>query len=166
MFYSGDQLRAMYPGGRGNAKARWYAQFWAAVQGAGLLPRRWVTLEVAGRRTGRIARFPLGMADWQGHWYLVSMLGNDCNRVRNVRAASGRVMLRHGSRRAYQLDEVRSPSVRRSSSDIWRKYPAAARTSRSTGTHPWPSSRRSRRDTPSSGPTRSGSRSTFGLNRG
>lgn len=72
--HSDDDLRAMYAGGHGNATARWFARFWAAVQGAGLLPRRWVTLEVVGRRTGRVTRFPLGMADWEGNWYLVSML--------------------------------------------------------------------------------------------
>ncbi len=106
MLYSDDQLRAMYASGHGNATARRWARFWAAVQGVGLLPRRWVTLEVPGRSSGRITRFPLGMADWQGHWYLVSMLGDDCNWVRNVRAAGGRVVLRHGSARAYHLVEV------------------------------------------------------------
>jgi hypothetical protein len=115
--YTDDQLRAMYPDGRGNATARRYARFWAAVQGAGLLPRRWVTLEVPGRSTGRITRFPLGMADWQGQWYLVSMLGNDCNWVRNVRAAGGRVILRRGSARVCRLIEVpvgeRAPILKR-----------------------------------------------------
>ena len=57
------------------------------------------------------------MADWQGHWYLVSMLGNDCNWVRNVRAAGGRVVLRHGSPRVCQLIEVpiaeRAPILKR-----------------------------------------------------
>jgi len=117
MFYSDDQLRAMYPEHRGNATARSWARFWAAIQGAGLLPRRWVTLEVPGRRTGRTTRFPLGMADRQGHWYLVSMLGEDCNWVRNVRAAGGRVVLRHGRRRPYRLVEVpvdeRAPILKR-----------------------------------------------------
>ena len=75
--HSDEDLRAMYAGGRGNTTARRFAHFWAAVQGAGLLPRRWVTLEVAGRRTGRVTRFPVGMADWDGNWYVVSMLGND-----------------------------------------------------------------------------------------
>ena len=82
MFISDKALRAMYAGGRGNATARRYARTWAAVLGAGLAPRRWVTLEVPGRRTGRTTRFPLGMADWRGAWYLVSMLGEDCNWVR------------------------------------------------------------------------------------
>jgi len=99
----------MYAGGRGNATARRYARFWAAVQGTGLFPRRWVTLEVAGRRTGRPTRFPLGMADWQGNWYLVSLLGNDCHWVRNVRAANGHATLRHGRTRSCRLVEVAVP---------------------------------------------------------
>jgi deazaflavin-dependent oxidoreductase (nitroreductase family) len=101
-----DALREMYAGGHGNATARRFARLWAAVHGAGLLPHRWVTLEVAGRRTGRITRFPLGMADWHGDWYLVSMLGNDCNWVRNVRAADGRVTLRRKGAQARHLVEV------------------------------------------------------------
>ncbi len=115
--YSDDDLRAMYAGGRGNATARRFARFWAAIQSAGLLPWRWVTLEVVGRRTGRVTRFPLGMADWEGNWYLVSMLGNDCAWVRNVRAAGGLVTIRHGHARARHLVEVpiqeRAPILKR-----------------------------------------------------
>ena len=83
--FTDDQLRAMYAGGRGNATARCFANLWAAVLSLGLAPRRWVTLEVPGRRSGRVARFPLGMADLDGQWYLVPMLGEQCNWVRNVR---------------------------------------------------------------------------------
>jgi deazaflavin-dependent oxidoreductase (nitroreductase family) len=115
--YSDDDLRAMYAGGRGNAVARRFARFWALVLGTGLLPQRWVTLEVVGRRTGRVTRFPLGMADWQGNWYLVSMLGHDCNWVRNVRAAGGRVTIRHGRARHRRLVEIpvdeRAPIIKR-----------------------------------------------------
>lgn len=103
---SDDDLRVMYAGGHGNATARRFSRFWAVVQSAGLLPRRWVTLEVIGRRSGRVIRFPLGMADWEGNWYLVSMLGDDCNWVRNVRAAGGQVTIRHGRGRACRLVEV------------------------------------------------------------
>jgi len=97
VFYSDDTLRAMYLGGRGNTTARRFARVWAGVFSLGLLPRRWVTLEVIGRRSGRSTRFPLGMADWQGQWYLVSMLGEQCNWVQNVRAAGGKAIL-HGRR--------------------------------------------------------------------
>jgi len=115
---SDRRLRAMYAGGRAGPGARWYARLWAAAFGLGLSPRRWVTLEVAGRRTGRVARFPLGMADWGGRWYLVSMLGEDCNWVRNVRAASGRAVLRRRRAVACQLAEV--PAAERP--EIIRRY--------------------------------------------
>ena len=53
----------------------------------GLLARStWVTLDVPGRRTGRIISFPLVVADYNGERYLVSMLGPDTNWVHNVRA--------------------------------------------------------------------------------
>lgn len=117
LLLSDKKLRAMYPGGRANAAGRRFARVWAAVLGAGLAPRRWVALEVAGRRTGRMTRFPLGMADWQGAWYLVPMLGENCNWVRNVRAANGNVTIRHGRARPCRLVEVpmaeRAPILRR-----------------------------------------------------
>ena len=104
-----EWLRAMYVGGRGNATARRYARFWNMALHLGLLPRRWVTLEVRGRRT-------LGMADVGGQWYLVSMLG-ECNWVQNVRAASGRATLRRGRARPVRLIEMpvaeRAPVIRR-----------------------------------------------------
>jgi len=115
--YSTESLRAMYAGGRGNATARRFARFWAFVHSAGLLPRRWVTVEVVGRRTGRVTRFPIGMADWEGNWYVVSMLGYDCNWVRNVQAAGGLVTIRHGRARTCHLVEVpveeRAPILKR-----------------------------------------------------
>jgi hypothetical protein len=116
-FYSADELRAMYATGQADSRARRLARRWAGVFARGLAPKRWVILEVAGRRSGRLARFPLGMADWNGQWYLVPMLGEQCNWVRNVRAADGRVVLRHRNPVACQLAEVpvslRAPIIRR-----------------------------------------------------
>jgi deazaflavin-dependent oxidoreductase (nitroreductase family) len=113
---SDQAARNMYSGGRGNNAARRFARVWATVFALGLCPQRWVTLEVAGRRTGRVCRFPLGMADVDGRWFLVSMLG-ECDWVRNVRAADGRVVLRHGRTRQCTLFEVpveeRGPIIRR-----------------------------------------------------
>jgi F420H(2)-dependent quinone reductase len=115
--YGDDSLRAMYRGGRADATARRLARMWAALFGLGLAPRRWVTLEVAGRRSGRIARFPLGMADRDGQWYLVPMLGEQCNWVQNVRSAGGRATLRHRRAVARRLVEVpvseRAPIIKR-----------------------------------------------------
>jgi hypothetical protein len=90
---------------------------WALAHAAGLWPSRLVTLEVPGRRTGRMTSFPLVMADYEGERYLVSMLGQGSNWVRNVRAAGGHAVLRHGRREAVRLSEVdagaRAPILRR-----------------------------------------------------
>lgn len=104
--YTDDELRAMYEGNRGNDTARKFARFWSVVFRLRLLPRRWVTLEVVGRTSGRPTHFPLGMATEGGRSYLVSMLGENCNWVKNVRAARGEVIIRHRRARACHLIEV------------------------------------------------------------
>jgi hypothetical protein len=123
--FSDERLRVMYTGGRADAKARRLAKLWAAVFSLGLAPGRWVTLEVAGRRSGQPARFPLGMADLDGRWFLVPMLGGQCNWVQNVRAAHGCVILRHGRAVACTLAEIpvgdRPPVLKR----YLRKVPGA-----------------------------------------
>jgi polyisoprenoid-binding protein YceI len=117
MLISDDSLRAMYPGGRADPTARRLARLWAAVFRLGLAPRRWVTLEVAGRRSGQVTRFPLGMADAGGEWYLVPMLGERCDWVQNVRAAGGRATLRRRRAAPCRLAEVpvseRAPIIKR-----------------------------------------------------
>ena len=90
---------------------------WAIAGSAGLWPNRLVTLEVRGRRTGRLTSFPLMVADYEGERYLVAMLGEGANWVSNVRAAGGHAVLRHGRREAVRLEEVdardRAPILRR-----------------------------------------------------
>ena len=46
------------------------------------------------------------MAIVEGQRYLVSMLGENVDWVRNVRAADGRAVLRHGRREEVRLEEV------------------------------------------------------------
>jgi deazaflavin-dependent oxidoreductase (nitroreductase family) len=64
------------------------------------------TLEVTGRKSGRTISLPVVIAVVEGERYLVSMLGEDVNWVRNVRAAGGRAVLRSGGREEVQLEEV------------------------------------------------------------
>jgi hypothetical protein len=115
--YSDSDLRDMYAGQRGNATARRFARFWSTLFALGVAPRRWVTLEVVGRTSGKVLRFPLGEADLDGKQYLVSMLGNDCNWVRNVRAAHGHAFLVRRRRSRCILLEVpvdqRAPIIKR-----------------------------------------------------
>jgi len=117
LFIRDDKLRAMYRGSVGNDVAKRYARLWTSVITRAPLPRRWVVLEVSGRRSGKTVRFPLGMADVDGKWYLVSMLGDECNWVKNVRASGGSATLRGRRSRTCSLVEVpaeeRAPILRR-----------------------------------------------------
>jgi hypothetical protein len=58
------------------------------------------------------------IAEYEGERYLVAMLGNEANWVRNVRAAGGSAVLRHGRREVARLEEV-DPAVR---APILRRY--------------------------------------------
>ncbi len=98
--------RWFYRGGRPNRVARLLNQWGAAVYARGVAPDYLVTLEVPGRRSGRTVSLPLVMVVVGGERYLVSMLGEDVNWVRNVKAAGGDVTLRHGHREEVRLEEV------------------------------------------------------------
>lgn len=107
----------MYRGGRPNPVAGFFARATAILASAGLAPRRLVTLEVRGRRSGRLVSFPVVVADYQGERYLVAMLGLAANWVRNVDAAGGAAVIRHGRREAVNLEpvepEARAPILQR-----------------------------------------------------
>jgi deazaflavin-dependent oxidoreductase (nitroreductase family) len=66
-------------------------------------------LEIRGRRSGKTIRFPVVVAEYDGERYLVSMLGEKTNWVRNVRAADGHAWLARGRREAVRLVEVDGP---------------------------------------------------------
>lgn len=97
----------LYSGGRPNRAARLLDRLTAGIYARGVAPDYLVTLEVRGRRTGRAIRFPLVMVVVEGERYLVSMLGQDANWVRNVRAVGGNVILLHGRREVVHLEGVR-----------------------------------------------------------
>jgi hypothetical protein len=79
---------------------------WAAIHALGIAPDYLVTLQVVGRRSGRSISFPLVMTVVAGERYLVSMLGPDVAWLRNLRAAGGHAVLRHGRTERVRLDEV------------------------------------------------------------
>ena len=98
--------RWLYRGRRAHWLARRINAATARIAAAGRGPSQLYTLEVRGRRSGKPIRLPVVVATYDGERYLVSMLGDGTNWVRNVRAAGGRAVLTRGRREPVRLDEV------------------------------------------------------------
>jgi len=87
---------------------------WCWMAGAGLTPPSWpgkprigtIAVETRGRRSGRARSQVVTWVEHEGARYLVSMLGEVSDWVRNARAAAGEAAIRHGSRRPVRLEEV------------------------------------------------------------
>ena len=77
----------------------------AWLAGVGLTPANTVRLEVRGRKTGRVRAFAVTTATWRGEQYLVSLAG-ESDWVRNLRAADGNAVIRHGHRNRVRAEEI------------------------------------------------------------
>lgn len=81
----------------------------------GLAPTDAVTLEVRGRRSGKIRRTPVLRTSFRGADYLVALAG-ESEWARNVRAAGGRAVIRRREDRPVHLVELaaedRPPIIR------------------------------------------------------
>ncbi len=88
--------RWLYRGGRPNRLTKIINRGWAIFHSSGIMPESYVTLDLVGRKSGKIVSFPLAMIFMNGDRYLVSMLGSKSNWVQNVRAAGGKARLAHG----------------------------------------------------------------------
>lgn len=115
----GAMKRRLYGGGRPVALMRVLNHIDARCFASAILaPRHAATLVVVGKRTGRPISVPIAVAECEGRYFLVSMLGSGANWVRNVRAAGGHAVLRrYGRDRSVVLTEVpveqRAPILRR-----------------------------------------------------
>ena len=98
--------RLFYRAGRPNVAGRVFGDAWTRVGGLGLTPSYLVALETTGCRTGRVHSIPVVIGELDGERYIVSMLGERSPWVRNVRAAGGRAVIRHGRRREVRLVEL------------------------------------------------------------
>ncbi|CUS04996.2 conserved protein of unknown function [Candidatus Promineifilum breve] len=97
--------RWMYRGGRPNGVAKFLNGISAKLHTTGIAPNYMVTLEVVGRKSGKVISFPLVMTVIDGERYLVSMLGEEANWVHNLKAAGGRATLRHGENEHVLLED-------------------------------------------------------------
>ena len=100
------QEKMFYRNRRPTRAGRTLNRWWARAYGLGLLPSFLVSLETVGRRSGERRVNALVRADYEGRQYLVSMLGDRAEWVRNARARQGAATIRHGRRTLIRLEEV------------------------------------------------------------
>jgi deazaflavin-dependent oxidoreductase (nitroreductase family) len=78
----------------------------AWMSGKGLTPPILLALQVKGRRSGQLRDTVLVLTEHDGQRYLVAMLGDGSDWVRNVRAAGGKALVKRGQSRPVQLTEI------------------------------------------------------------
>jgi deazaflavin-dependent oxidoreductase (nitroreductase family) len=98
--------RELYLNNKPSPTAKVLNRGWAILHAMGIAPNRYVTLEVRGRKSGKIISFPLVMVSANNTRYLVSMLGAKAEWVRNVQAAGGKAVMRHGKTENVVLEEI------------------------------------------------------------
>lgn len=99
-------LRYFYRDWRPTRLGRLVSRVWAWASGWGLAPNMLLTLQVRDRRDGHLGSTVLVVAAYQGQRYLVSMLGDASEWVRNVRAAGGAAFVKRGRSRPVVLREI------------------------------------------------------------
>jgi deazaflavin-dependent oxidoreductase (nitroreductase family) len=109
-------LRLFYRNWQPTRLGRWVNRVQGVWSGLGLPPSFMATLEVRGRTSGKTRATPVVLVTLHGQRYLVSMLGPSSDWVKNVEAARGHAVLRHGRRRQVRLTAVppeqRAPILR------------------------------------------------------
>ena len=113
-----------YKDRRPTRAGRMIGRAWTWMAGAGLTPNSWpgeprggtIAIETTGRRSGQARSQVVTWVQVDGERYLVSMLGERSDWVRNARAADGEAAIRHGGRQPVRLVEVpageRAPIIR------------------------------------------------------
>ena len=104
LFYRGKQW--LYRGRRPGWIAKILNRMWANAASKKVMDKGLVALEVIGRKSGRVISFPLVMVTVDGQRYLASMLGDNTQWVRNVRASGGKAVLRRGGQEDVCLEEI------------------------------------------------------------
>ena len=98
-----------YPGGRPKAFTRRLNSGQARLTALGMFPALMVALETRGRRSGKACLVQLVVAHVGAERYLVSMLGENADWVRNAHASAGAAVLRHGTTEKVSLEDVPVP---------------------------------------------------------
>ena len=101
-------LRYFYRDWRPTRLGRISGRVLSWLTGLGLTPRILLILRVKGRSSGRLRSTILVVANRDGRHYLVSMLGDNSEWVRNVRAAGGDAFIKRGRSVPITLTEIPS----------------------------------------------------------
>jgi hypothetical protein len=99
-------LRYFYRDWRPTRFGRIWNGAYAWVSGLGLTPQILITLQVKSRSTGRLCSTVLVGASHESSRYVVSMLGDNSEWVKNVRAAGGEALIKRGRLRPVVLKEI------------------------------------------------------------
>jgi len=99
-------LRYFYRNWHPTPIGRIWSRAYAWLSGLGLTPSFLLTLQVRSRSDGRLLSTILVVANYQGRRYLVSMLGNSSEWVRNVRASAGQAFIKRGRSLPVTLTEI------------------------------------------------------------
>jgi len=122
----GGYLGLFYRGWRPTRLGRIWSRAYAWVSGLGLLPKSLLTLQVRSQRTGRLSSTVLVVATHHGQRYLVSMLGDGSEWVRNVRAAGGQARIKRGRAHSVVLAEI-PPAQRAPILKAWSQVASSGR---------------------------------------
>lgn len=119
-------LRYFYKGWRPTRLGRTWSRLYAWVSGLGILPSVLLTLQTIDRNSGRINSTILVVATHEGRQYIVSMLGEGSEWVKNARAAGGKTKVKRGKTREVLLTEI-APQNRAPILKAWAKVATSGR---------------------------------------
>lgn len=119
-------LRFFYRGWRPTRIGRLWSRAFAWISGLGLVPGMLLTLQTSDRASGRVHSTILVVATHQGRRYLVSMLGEGSEWVKDVRAAGGRASIKRGRSQPVRLVEI-PPHERAAILKTWAQVATSGR---------------------------------------
>jgi hypothetical protein len=99
-------LRWFYRNWRPTWMGRAWSGLFARISALGLTPAELITLQVRDRTSGQLRSTVLVAAEHEKGRYVVSMLGDRSEWVRNLRASQGEAVIRRRSPRRVRLIEV------------------------------------------------------------
>ncbi len=99
-------LRYYYRNWRPTRFGRLWNRVWAWICGLGLTPKFLITLQVKSRSNGRLCSTILASASHDGSRYVVSMLGDNSEWVKNIRATGGEAFIKQGRLNPVRLTEL------------------------------------------------------------